>query len=50
MAIVDQAHVDVRLRMLLWHLADRWGRVRPDRVIVSLPLTHTVLADLVAAR
>ena len=50
MAIVHQARVDVRLHMLLWHLADRWGRVGPDGVIVSLPLTHTVLADLVAAR
>lgn len=50
MAIVHQARVEVRLHMLLWHLADRWGRVGPDGVIVSLGLTHTVLADLVAAR
>jgi CRP/FNR family cyclic AMP-dependent transcriptional regulator len=50
MAIVHQARVNVRLHMLLWHLADRWGRVRPDGVILPLGLTHTVLADLVAAR
>jgi CRP-like cAMP-binding protein len=50
MAIVHQARVDVRLRMLLWHLAERWGRVRSDGVIVPLPLTHEVLAQLVAAR
>lgn len=36
--------------MLLWHLADRWGRVRSDGVIVALDLTHSVLAELVAAR
>lgn len=36
--------------MLFWHLADRWGRVRPDGLIVPLRLTHTILADLVAAR
>jgi CRP-like cAMP-binding protein len=50
MAIVHQARVNVRLHMLLWHLADRWGRVGVDGVILPLHLTHTVLADLVAAR
>jgi len=50
MAIVHQARVNVRLRMLLWHLADRWGRVRTEGVVVPLALTHAVLADLVAAR
>jgi CRP-like cAMP-binding protein len=50
MAIVHQARVDVRLHMLLWHLAARWGRVRRDGVVVPLRLTHTVLSDLVAAR
>ena len=34
----------------LWHLAGRWGRVRTDGVMLSLRLTHDVLADLVAAR
>src|SRR5437764_316979 len=50
MAIVHQARVDVRLHMLLWHLAARWGRVRSDGTVLSLRLTHAVLADLVAAR
>lgn len=50
MAIVHQARVDVRLHMLLWHLASRWGRVRSDGVLIPLRLTHVVLADLVAAR
>jgi CRP/FNR family transcriptional regulator, cyclic AMP receptor protein len=50
MAIIHQARVHVRLQMLLWHLADRWGRVRSEGVIVPLHLTHAVLADLVAAR
>ncbi|MBV9197976.1 MAG: Crp/Fnr family transcriptional regulator [Solirubrobacterales bacterium] len=49
-AIVHQARVDVRLHMLLWHLAARWGRVRSDGTALPLRLTHTVLADLVAAR
>jgi CRP/FNR family cyclic AMP-dependent transcriptional regulator len=50
MAIVHQARVDVRLQMLLWHLAARWGRVRSDGTVLQLRLTHAVLADLVAAR
>jgi hypothetical protein len=49
-AIVHQARVDVRLHMLLWHLAARWGRVRSDGTALPLRLTHNVLADLVAAR
>jgi CRP/FNR family transcriptional regulator, cyclic AMP receptor protein len=50
MAIVHDARVDERLRMLFWHLAARWGRVRGDGVVLPLPLTHAVLAELVAAR
>jgi len=50
MAIVHQARIDVRLHMLFWHLADRWGKVGTDGITVALRLTHTVLADLVAAR
>lgn len=50
MAIVHQTRVDVRLHMLFWHLAGRWGRVRGDGVSLPLRLTHNVLADLTAAR
>jgi CRP-like cAMP-binding protein len=50
MAIVHHARVDVRLHMLLWHLAGRWGRVRSDGTMLPVRLTHSVLADLVAAR
>lgn len=50
LAIIHQARVDIRLRMLLWHFASRWGRVRTDGTILPLRLTHAVLADLVAAR
>lgn len=50
MAIAHQARVDVRLHMLFWHLASRFGRVRSDGVIVPLRLTHSILAELVAAQ
>jgi CRP-like cAMP-binding protein len=50
LAIVQHPKVESRLHMLLWHLADRWGTVRPEGVLVPLRLTQTVLAELVAAR
>jgi CRP-like cAMP-binding protein len=50
MAIVQQPRIDLRLHMLFWELADRWGKVRQDGVHLPLYLTHSMLADLVAAR
>lgn len=50
MAIVHHPRVDIRLQMLFWHLADRWGRVRNGRTVLPLRLTHSVLADLIAAQ
>jgi CRP/FNR family cyclic AMP-dependent transcriptional regulator len=50
MAIVQQPRIDLRLHMLFWELADRWGVVRQDGVHVPLQLTHAMLSDLVAAR
>jgi CRP/FNR family transcriptional regulator, cyclic AMP receptor protein len=39
----------IRLLALLWHLADRFGKVGRDGVSVSLPLTHEIVARLVGA-
>lgn len=50
MAIAHYPRIDRRLLLLLWHLADRWGRVTPDGIRIPLRLTHTLLADLVASR
>lgn len=49
-AIVHQPRVESRLHMLLWHLADRWGVVRVDGVMMPIKLTHETLAELIAAR
>jgi CRP/FNR family cyclic AMP-dependent transcriptional regulator len=49
-AISHEPRVEERLVLLLWHLAERWGRVRPDGVLVPLRLTHEVLGMLVGAR
>lgn len=50
LAITDARRIDERLMLLFWHLADRWGRVRPDGVLVPLRVTHDVLAELVGAQ
>jgi CRP/FNR family transcriptional regulator, cyclic AMP receptor protein len=42
--------VDARLELLFWGLADRWGRMGPDGVVLELPLTHQVLGRLVGAQ
>ncbi len=36
--------------LLLWHLADRSGRVTPDGIHLPLRLSHDLLSDLVASR
>jgi CRP-like cAMP-binding protein len=43
-------HVHLRLLALLWHLADRYGRVTPDGTHVPLALSHADLAELVGAQ
>ena len=50
MAVSNLRRVDTRLLVLLWYLADRWGRVTPDGVVVPLRLTHETLARLVGAQ
>jgi CRP/FNR family cyclic AMP-dependent transcriptional regulator len=50
LAISQVTRVDERLLVLMWHLAERWGRVGPDGVRVPLRLTHEALGRLVGAR
>jgi CRP/FNR family cyclic AMP-dependent transcriptional regulator len=50
MALSHVHRVDSRLLLLLWHLADRWGRVRRDGVEVPIRLTHSQLAKLIGAQ
>src|SRR5919108_4391176 len=42
--------LDQRLYLLLWELADRYGRVHPDGVHLDLPLTHELISHLAGAR
>jgi hypothetical protein len=50
MALAHVHRVDARLLLLLWHLADRWGRVGRDGVEVPIRLTHAQLAKLIGAQ
>lgn len=49
LAIAHHQRVEDRLLLTLWHLAERWGRVHPDGIVLPLPLGHQRLADLVGA-
>jgi CRP/FNR family transcriptional regulator, cyclic AMP receptor protein len=42
--------LDERLELLLWEIADRYGRVHPDGVHIDLPLTHELISQLAGAR
>jgi CRP/FNR family transcriptional regulator, cyclic AMP receptor protein len=50
MAVAHYPRVERRLHVVLWQLAQRWGRMTQDGVVLRLSLTHAVLADLTAAR
>jgi len=49
-AISQLTRVDRRLKALFWHLAERWGRVGGEGVVIPLALTHRILGQLVGAR
>jgi CRP/FNR family cyclic AMP-dependent transcriptional regulator len=49
-AVTHLPRAYARLLILFWLLADRWGRVGPNGVHITLPLTHQVLAMLVGAQ
>jgi CRP/FNR family transcriptional regulator, cyclic AMP receptor protein len=40
-------HTELRLLVLFWHLADRFGRVTPTGTLVPLALSHSDLAELI---
>ena len=50
LAIAQLPRVDDRLLVLLWALAERWGRVSPQGIRLPLALPHRTLATLVGAR
>ena len=50
LAIIQVPRLATRLHLLLWHLADRWGRRRPDGALIPFRLSHQVLAEYCSAQ
>jgi len=49
-AIVALPRVEQRVLAMFWQLADRWGVVRPDGVVIRLALTHELIGWLTGAQ
>ncbi len=50
LALVDFPRVETRVHVLLWHLAERFGHVTRDGVVIRLPISHELLGGMVVAR
>ncbi len=50
LAIASIPSLPERMLALLWHLADRWGRVEPGGVLLPVRLSHQLLAELACAQ
>jgi CRP/FNR family transcriptional regulator, cyclic AMP receptor protein len=48
--IAHMPTADQRLLLMLRHLADRWGYVTPDGIVLPWPLNHEILGRLIAVR
>jgi CRP/FNR family transcriptional regulator, cyclic AMP receptor protein len=49
-AINAVSRVEERLELTLWELAYRFGRVTTDGIVLDLPITHSQLAEILAAQ
>jgi CRP/FNR family transcriptional regulator, cyclic AMP receptor protein len=50
LAICQLPRVEDRVLALLWHLAERFGRVTPGGVVLALRLTHRLVGELAGAQ
>ena len=48
-ALAQRVRSEERLLLVLWELAQRWGKVTPDGVVLPIALRHHHLATLVAS-
>jgi CRP-like cAMP-binding protein len=49
-AILSMPRVDERLELTLWRLAEQFGSVTLDGLLVSLPFKHWQLAEMIGAQ
>jgi CRP-like cAMP-binding protein len=47
--IIARRRIDERILLLFRHLADRFGHPRRGGIEVTLPLTHRMIGDVIAA-
>jgi hypothetical protein len=50
LAVTQITGVEQRLHLVLWELAQRWGKVGPEGVSLRLNVTHEMLGRLIGAR
>ena len=50
LAVAQEPVLGERLKQVLWHLTDRWGRVGVGGTRLTLPFGQQTLADIAAAR
>jgi CRP/FNR family transcriptional regulator, cyclic AMP receptor protein len=50
LAVCHLVRVEERVHLVFWHLAERWGRVTPDGIVIPIALTHSLLANVIGAR
>jgi CRP/FNR family transcriptional regulator, cyclic AMP receptor protein len=49
-AIMSLPRVEQRILGIFWQLAERWGTVRSDGVVVDLAITHELIGQLIGAQ
>ena len=49
-SILSCSRVDDRLELMLWRLAEQFGSMTREGLLVRLPFTHQQLAEMIAAR
>jgi len=49
-ALLQLSPVETRLLVVFWYLAERWGRVTPDGIVLRLRLSHRLLGQLVGSQ
>jgi CRP/FNR family transcriptional regulator, cyclic AMP receptor protein len=49
-AILGLPRVEQRVLGAFWQLADRWGTVRPDGVVIRLAVSHALIGQLIGAQ
>jgi CRP/FNR family cyclic AMP-dependent transcriptional regulator len=50
LAVLSVPQIATRIELMLWHFGDRWGRMTPNGVLLELPVSHEVLAQVVGSQ